>query len=65
MPKKKMKKASISLSTKMYAAKRKKQLTDNEIAVGVGLTRRRVSMTLNQHLVNPNDIILIKTFLKC
>ncbi len=65
MPKKKMQKASNKLSAKMYTAKRKKQLTDNEIAIGVGLTRRRVSMTLNQHLVNPNDIIAIKTFLRC
>jgi len=62
MPKIKLKKANKSTVTKWHAIKRQYGLTDELIADNVDLTRRRVSMVLNSHEVNPNDIEKLTNF---
>jgi len=62
MPKIKLKKASKSTVDKWHAVKRLYGLTDQLIADNVDLTRRRVSMSLNRHEVNPNDLEKLNNF---
>ena len=62
MPKIQLKKANKSTVDKWHAVKRQFGLTDKLIADNVDLTRRRVSMALNRHEVNPNDIEKLNNF---
>lgn len=62
MPKIKLKKASQSTVDKWHKLKRQFGLTDELISANVSLTRRRVSMALNRHEVNPNDIEKLNNF---
>ncbi len=62
MPKIKLKKPSQQLVNSWYTKKRVNNITDGEISMALGLTRRRVSQALNRYEVNPNDIELLTEF---